>query len=103
MTALSRLSPRARTLLVLLAVIVVAPALFPSTYYYRVGVLIFINGLAVTGLVDATGRWTGGATATGRGGGCTGGGGTGVDRLAAGGGTTGASVSSAPSTKQYWT
>ena len=51
MTALSRLSPRALMLLVLLVVIVVAPALFPSTYYYRVGVLIFINGLAVTGLV----------------------------------------------------
>jgi branched-chain amino acid transport system permease protein len=48
---LDRLSPPAWTLLILLAVIVVAPLLFPSAYYYRIGTLIFINGLAVTGLV----------------------------------------------------
>ena len=28
-----------------------APLFFPSTFYYRIGALIFINGLAVIGLV----------------------------------------------------
>lgn len=51
MTIFRRIPPRAGMLLILLAVIVVAPILFPSAYYYRIGVLIFINGLAVTGLV----------------------------------------------------
>ncbi len=46
-----RLSTKAVTLLVLSLVIAVAPLFFPSTFYYRVGSLIFINGLAVTGLV----------------------------------------------------
>lgn len=46
-----RLSGRAWTLIALLLVIAVAPVLFPSAFYYRIGVLIFINGLAVTGLV----------------------------------------------------
>lgn len=38
-------------LLILLVVIALAPALFPSNFYYRIGVLIFINAIAVTGLV----------------------------------------------------
>jgi len=33
----------------------IAPAFFPSTFYYRIGALIFINGLAVTGLVILVG------------------------------------------------
>jgi branched-chain amino acid transport system permease protein len=31
--------------------IALAPLVFPSSFYYRIGALIFINGLAVTGLV----------------------------------------------------
>lgn len=45
------LSPHTATLLFLGAIIVLAPLLFPSAFYYRVGTLIFINGLAVIGLV----------------------------------------------------
>jgi len=43
------------TLLVLAALIAVTPFFFPSSFYYRVGSLIFINGLAVTGLVILVG------------------------------------------------
>lgn len=50
-----RLSPRALTLTVLAALIVLTPLFFPSGYYYRVGALIFVNGLAVTGIVILTG------------------------------------------------
>ncbi|WHA43338.1 branched-chain amino acid ABC transporter permease [Agrobacterium larrymoorei] len=50
-----RLSSKAITLLLLAAIIVVAPFLFPSSYYYRVGSLIFVNGVAVTGLVILVG------------------------------------------------
>ncbi|ADZ70583.1 branched-chain amino acid ABC transporter permease [Polymorphum gilvum] len=39
------------TLLALVVLIAVAPLFFPSAFYYRVGTLMFINGLAVTGLV----------------------------------------------------
>ena len=46
-----RLSGKATTLLILAAVIAIAPVFFPSSYYFRVGSLIFVNGLAVTGLV----------------------------------------------------
>ena len=46
-----RLSSKATTLLILAAVIAVAPVFFPSSYYFRVGSLIFVNGVAVTGLV----------------------------------------------------
>ncbi|NBN62281.1 branched-chain amino acid ABC transporter permease [Microvirga tunisiensis] len=45
------LTPKAITLLALVALILVAPLFFPSSFYYRVGTLMFINGLAVTGLV----------------------------------------------------
>ena len=45
------LSSKAATLLVLTAIIAIAPVFFPSSYYFRVGSLIFVNGLAVTGLV----------------------------------------------------
>jgi len=49
------LSVRTATLVALAAIILVAPMLFPSSYYYRVGSLIFINGLAATGLVILVG------------------------------------------------
>lgn len=43
--------PTAAILLALALCILLAPALFPSTYYFRIGTLVFINGLAVVGLV----------------------------------------------------
>jgi len=46
-----RLSVKHWTLLILLAVVALAPLVFPSSFYYRVFSLIFINALAVTGLV----------------------------------------------------
>lgn len=46
-----RLGEKYWTLLVLLVVVAISPAFFPSNYYYRVASLIFINGLAVTGMV----------------------------------------------------
>ncbi len=46
-----RLPPRVKALLILAAIILVAPLLFPSSFYYRVGTLIFINSIAVLGLV----------------------------------------------------
>lgn len=39
------------TLLILVILVIVSPMFFPSNYYYRVGSLIFINGLAVVGIV----------------------------------------------------
>jgi branched-chain amino acid transport system permease protein len=50
-----RLSAKHATLLTLLVLIVVSPFFFPSNYYYRVGSLVFINGLAVVGVVILTG------------------------------------------------
>jgi branched-chain amino acid transport system permease protein len=46
-----RLGPKAATLLILAILVIVSPFFFPSNYYYRVGSLIFVNGLAVTGIV----------------------------------------------------
>ncbi len=46
-----RLSAKHWTLLILLLIVALAPLLFPSSFYYRVFALIFINALAVTGLV----------------------------------------------------
>ncbi|MFC7704337.1 branched-chain amino acid ABC transporter permease [Plastorhodobacter daqingensis] len=46
-----RLPPKYTTLLVLALLIALAPFFFPSSFYYRVGALIFVNGIAVTGLV----------------------------------------------------
>lgn len=48
-------SSRHATLVVLIAIMAIAPLLFSSGYHYRIGTLIFINGLAVTGLVILTG------------------------------------------------
>ncbi|MDS9469283.1 branched-chain amino acid ABC transporter permease [Paracoccus sp. MBLB3053] len=50
-----RISSKHLTLLVLAALIAVAPLFFPSGYYFRVGALIFVNALAVTGIVILTG------------------------------------------------
>lgn len=50
-----RLTPKRATLLVLAALVAITPFFFPSGYYYRVGALIFVNGLAVTGIVILTG------------------------------------------------
>ncbi|SJZ92459.1 branched-chain amino acid ABC transporter permease [Consotaella salsifontis] len=50
-----RLSTKSATLLVLALLIVATPFFFPSAYYYRVGALVFVNGIAVTGLVILTG------------------------------------------------
>ena len=49
------ITPKQATLLVLAIVVVASPFLFPSNYYYRVGSLIFVNGIAVTGIVILTG------------------------------------------------
>jgi branched-chain amino acid transport system permease protein len=46
-----RPSSKHLALLALAAIMLLAPAVFPSSFYYRVGALIFVNGLAVTGLV----------------------------------------------------
>lgn len=45
------MTTRRVTLLVLAIVVIASPFFFPSNYYYRVGSLIFVNGLAVTGMV----------------------------------------------------
>lgn len=52
------LSTKTATLLGLAALVALAPLFFPSGFYYRVGALIFVNGLAVTGIVILTG-WAG--------------------------------------------
>lgn len=50
-----KLTPKSATLLVLVVLIVLTPFFFPSSYYYRVGAMIFVNGLAVTGMVILVG------------------------------------------------
>ncbi|MFG1344046.1 branched-chain amino acid ABC transporter permease [Xanthobacter autotrophicus DSM 431] len=50
-----RLSAKQSTLLVLAVLMIVSPFFFPSNYYYRVGSLVFVNGLAVVGIVVLTG------------------------------------------------
>ncbi|WP_299908230.1 branched-chain amino acid ABC transporter permease [uncultured Paracoccus sp.] len=50
-----KISSKYITLLVLLALVAISPMLFPSGYYYRVGALIFVNAIAVTGIVILTG------------------------------------------------
>ncbi|WP_347138338.1 branched-chain amino acid ABC transporter permease [Paracoccus sp. SSK6] len=50
-----KLTPKSATLLVLVVLILLSPILFPSGYYYRVGALIFVNAIAVTGIVILTG------------------------------------------------
>ena len=50
-----KISAKSATLLVLVVLILLSPVLFPSGYYYRVGALIFVNAIAVTGIVILTG------------------------------------------------
>jgi branched-chain amino acid transport system permease protein len=50
-----KLTPKTATLLVLVVLVALSPLLFPSGYYYRVGALIFVNAIAVTGIVILTG------------------------------------------------
>ncbi|HEY6919751.1 MAG TPA: branched-chain amino acid ABC transporter permease [Tabrizicola sp.] len=53
-----RLTAKSATLLALVVLIALAPVFFPSGFYYRIGALIFVNALAVTGIVILTG-WAG--------------------------------------------
>ncbi|MEH7827893.1 branched-chain amino acid ABC transporter permease [Gemmobacter denitrificans] len=46
-----KLTAKSATLLTLAILIALSPLFFPSGYYYRVGALIFVNAIAVTGLV----------------------------------------------------
>ncbi len=45
------MKPKHLSLLILTLLVVAAPFFFPSGFYYRIGALIFINAIAVTGLV----------------------------------------------------
>ncbi|PCI05106.1 MAG: branched-chain amino acid ABC transporter permease [Hyphomicrobiales bacterium] len=45
------MSPVLRAFLIISALLLLAPLLFPSVYYYRIGVLVLINTLSVTGMV----------------------------------------------------
>jgi len=44
-----------RTLIILAALIALAPLFFPSAYYFRVGSTLFVNAIAVMGIVILTG------------------------------------------------
>ncbi|MBC7313142.1 MAG: branched-chain amino acid ABC transporter permease [Rhizobium sp.] len=50
-----RLTTKQTTLLVLALLIAVTPFFFPSAFYFRVGSLLFVNGVAVLGIVILTG------------------------------------------------
>lgn len=50
-----RLSSKYTILIVLAALMAIAPFFFPSGYYFRIGSLVFVNALAVTGIVILTG------------------------------------------------
>lgn len=52
---MNRMSSKHLILLVLAALILVAPWFFPSSYYFRVVSLAFVNGIAVLGMVILTG------------------------------------------------
>ncbi len=49
------ISRKTATLLVLAAIVALSPLFFPSGFYFRIGALVFVNGLAVLGLVILTG------------------------------------------------
>ena len=46
-----KLSPKHISLLILVFIIIAAPLFFPSSYYFRIGSLVFVNSLAVLGMV----------------------------------------------------
>lgn len=50
-----RLSSKAATLLTLAAIMLVAPIFFPSAYYFRIASVVYVNALAVLGMVILTG------------------------------------------------
>jgi len=50
-----RLTTKQTTLLVLALLIAATPFFFPSAYYFRVGSLLFVNSVAVLGIVILTG------------------------------------------------
>lgn len=50
-----RISPKTATLLVLALLVALSPFFFPSNFYYRIGALMFVNAIAVTGIVILTG------------------------------------------------
>jgi len=50
-----RLTTKQTTLLVLALLIAATPFFFPSAFYFRVGSLLFVNGVAVLGIVILTG------------------------------------------------
>lgn len=50
-----RISSKHAILLTMAALIAIAPFFFPSGYYFRVGSLVFVNSLAVVGIVILTG------------------------------------------------
>lgn len=49
------ISRKTATLLVLAAIIALSPLFFPSGFYFRIGALVYVNSLAVLGLVILTG------------------------------------------------
>ncbi|MFK4825583.1 branched-chain amino acid ABC transporter permease [Paenochrobactrum sp. BZR 588] len=52
---MSFISRKNTTLLVLFALIALAPFFFPSGFYFRIGAMVFVNSLAVLGIVILTG------------------------------------------------
>ncbi|MBB6261543.1 branched-chain amino acid transport system permease protein [Paenochrobactrum gallinarii] len=52
---MSFISRKNATLLVLFALIALAPFFFPSGFYFRIGAMVFVNSLAVLGIVILTG------------------------------------------------
>lgn len=50
-----KLSAKHSTLLLLAAIIAIAPVFFPSAYYFRIGSVVYVNALAVVGIVILTG------------------------------------------------
>lgn len=50
-----RLTTKQTTLLVLALLIAATPFFFPSAFYFRIGSLVFVNGVAVLGIVILTG------------------------------------------------
>lgn len=50
-----KLSVKHSTLLLLVAIIAIAPFFFPSAYYFRIGSVVYVNALAVVGIVILTG------------------------------------------------
>lgn len=47
---LGKIGPRYLTLIVLAAIVVVLPLIFPSSYYFRVAALVWVSALAAVGL-----------------------------------------------------